>query len=213
MISNTQIKNTRVHTLYSDNGALWKKVPVADGKFVLVECKPEEALLNASTDLKMRYLIPPRIYAYKHNPKFSTSGHFYIPIIISETEKIEIGDWFYNIKSGFIAQLHESQNSVEGDYKILVLPEQFLPKHLQDIVDGKMKEGKVAVECVEDVVSGNYGDFLIKLDSQGHVTLHKVKEKMYTREDVRQLFTKAFFDIHGLDYTDNFPEWFEQNVQ
>jgi hypothetical protein len=89
--------------------------------------------------------------------------------------------------------------------KILALPEHFSPKHLQDIVDGKLKEGKVLVECELHVFAdlGAYdcgGDLTddvhkinrIKLNSSNHITLHKVEEKMYTGEEVKRIAWKSW---------------------
>lgn len=75
------------------------------------------------------------------------------PIIISETEKIEVDDWGYGMDG-----LFEYKGSVNIDggrlpNKVLALPEHFSPKHLQAIADGKLKDGdKVYVECVPPAI-------------------------------------------------------------
>lgn len=76
------------------------------------------------------------------------------PIIISETEDIEVGDFyiFENVTTGKeeIAECKSKKHLAESRklaYKILALPEHFSDKHLQAIVDGKMKDGdKVLVK-------------------------------------------------------------------
>lgn len=112
------------------------------------------------------------------------------PIIISETEKIESGDW---VLGGPGDEAHNEIWQWDGDSyisdednKILALPEHFSPQQLQDIVDCKSKEGdKVLVECESKLIEPHkdqYGDLrknkfesLIKLNSQYHITLHKVE--------------------------------------
>lgn len=105
---------------------------VTDAELVLVECEEVK-------------------HAILHNI-INKGGKFYKPILISRTEKIEVGDWVWSKNS--IAPLHIDGkiNTVEmllenHWFKILALPEHFSSQQLQDIVDGKLKEGKCLVEC------------------------------------------------------------------
>lgn len=130
------------------------RVPVAEGKLVLVEGKTN------NLDLPV-------------NGEIMINSRMMKPTIISETEKIEVGDWvFVNdlphdppsiFKALKIEQGHLSVHSKvwisDKDYivlvlckKVIALPEHFSPKHLQAIVDGKIKDGdKVLVECEKNI--------------------------------------------------------------
>lgn len=119
------------------------------------------------------------------------------------------------------------QPNTPSCFKILALPEHFSPQQLQDIVDGKLKEGqKILLEC-EDVgdckeydTDNNYctckdgcKDLQIKLNP--HITIYPpVEEKMYTREEVKNIALKAYERgfIRPI-YEKHFDIWFEQNVK
>jgi hypothetical protein len=128
----------------------WMEKPVAEGKVIFVK-EPSE-LKNFSVSLK--------------------DGR-YQAIVISETEKINNGDWFVlalnHMPTEFklckmINTVHNKEEQtfeaeeIDGFrficgyhilYKVLVLPEQFSPKDLQTITKGKMKDdNKVVVECI-----------------------------------------------------------------
>ncbi len=132
------------------------------------------------------------------------------PIIISETDHPEIGDKIMSTcilhdgigtVSGFNKRqyyINESNLSI-SDKKILALPEHFTPKQLQAIVDGKMKDGdEVYIECVDNTPKfipidkfnsdalKQFGYF-IKLNSDNHITLHKVEQKTYTKDEVIEM--------------------------
>lgn len=173
------------------------------------------------------------------------------PILISETEKIEVGDKVWDTENKEILDVprieiaeHFNKGISNGYYfKIIALPEHFSPKHLQAIVDGKMKDGdKVLVEC-EKKCAGNClqsGVILdcamcfniIKLNSSNHITLHKVEEKMYTEDEFKDKLKKILWDyirgeddLVGTDFEGglsvgfnsyqetNIDKWFEQNVK
>jgi hypothetical protein len=186
----TQIKvtDTRMHKIFQGErkvGPAYERVPVAEGILMLVECISKDALFN-------KYLGDSLVI---HDNKYGAGRKYFKPIIISETEKIEVGAWMYNIKNHVIRRCDEMDCVFNDDkdwFKIIALPEHFSPKHLQAIVDGKMKDGdKVLVECeffenaalskIASVPNGMH----IKLNSSNHVTLHKVEEKMYTRDEVK----------------------------
>lgn len=136
MIKVEHIKTHTISPYYSKNGSEGqssKDVLVTDAKLVLVECKEvKHAILHSI---------------------INKNGKFYKPILISETEKIEVGDWMYwngTTKQIIEATISFSPNDPSSPIvsKILALPEHFSPEQLQMIVDGKLKDGdKVLVEC------------------------------------------------------------------
>jgi hypothetical protein len=131
-----------------------------------------------------------------------------MPILISRTEKMEVGDWIYDSYRKKIRKANMEQDTVvDYCFKILALPEHFSPKSLQLIVDGKLKEGKCLVECIEhkekpygipyNVVALNphitiYPDYIqsaIKICKEHDCEVSventdSVEEKMYTRDEV-----------------------------
>lgn len=87
-------------------------------------------------------------------------GNVYYPIAISETEKIEVGDWVYNtvthkiytVNEGLSVVLQGNSLDAKSHVKILALPEHFSPEILQQIIDGKLKDGdKALVECEKNI--------------------------------------------------------------
>lgn len=234
-----KVKNTRMHKVsgkpnpsgYTYHGGFeadtrLHEVPVAEGKLVLVECKPEEALL-------FQYLNTTTFVGIKMGHYVKGLGKYYKPILISETEKIEVGDWAYNLKTKELKQATTQDGAILSGMtwcKVLALPEHFSPKHLQAIVDGKLKDGdKVLVECEKkdyrgdwDYVGNNNSvyktEHFIKFNSSNHITLRKTEEKMYTREEsinhlavyIRETSEN---DLSLKDAKDIAKEWFEQNVK
>lgn len=228
-----KVKDTRMHKTGWENPVSKRdeEVPVADAKLVLVECKPEEALIylpvwkyeeNKLRLFDIKDVHPSAIYkAYK-------------PILISETEKVEEGNWVLG-KDNTIFQWKTSFPLPNKTvFKILALPEHFSPKHLQAMVDGKLKEGKVAVETEYVAKSSeeielslknkeNFFYEVIKLNSSKHITLHKVEEKMYTTTEVLNLLSKFAeehicvhcdepWDFHIDNPNKVLRKWFEQNA-
>lgn len=106
--------------------------------------------------------------------KTYTKTYYWIePIIISETEEIKEGDWVYNANTKEIYEINHDSN-VSFEYKILALPEHFSDKHLQAIVDKKMRDNsEVLIKVYCDVDTNSY----IDLNQQNHITLFPVKEK------------------------------------
>lgn len=111
-------------------------------------------------------------------------GELEKPILISETEEIEIGDTIYNSHTGDILKGWTNDHVNDWWYKVLALPEYFSDKHLQAIVDGKMEEGEVLVKCEvmeEPVTDGQwrkYTEYKIHLDQQNRVTLFPAKQSV-----------------------------------
>jgi len=102
------------------------------------------------------------------------------PIIISQNETIEFGDKYYGIDNN----IHTFENGCyysDEARKILAIPENFSPKHLQAIVDGKLKDGaEVFLECERVVCKSASGgvypknEFKIKLNKDNHIKLFPV---------------------------------------
>lgn len=162
----------------------------------------------------------------------------YLPIIISKTEKIEVGDKVlkYNKISTVISgEEYEAEKPIgSGTFrkeewctiqvattnkypKVLVFSEQFSPKQLQMIVDGEIKdEDKILVECYKyNEFKGGTGEqsgYYVNSNSENHVTLHKVEEKVYTREEVLNILS-AFFDQHVNAQNADIDGWFKQNIK
>jgi len=130
------------------------------------------------------------------------------PIIISETEEVEVGDkfiWIDGLEKGIFTAISdlvyigkdEIPISLIGSMgrKTLALSENFSPKHLQAIVDGKLKDGdEVFVACEQykeivelyDFEEGEVNDWyddiinIIKLNKDNHIKLFPVKKEFST---------------------------------
>lgn len=151
--------------------------------------------------------------------------NWYKPILISETEKIEVGDliyWKHNKSIQKVKSIDVKNNTIDFDdpkyngylsacYKILALPEHFSPLQLQMIVDGKLKDGDtVLVGC--DTLESLPPQYCIQLNP--HITIYPVEEKMYTREEVWKITNTVSdgFLMRGWSYM-SMKKWFEQNVK
>jgi hypothetical protein len=241
------------------------EVPVAEGKIILLESNeliPNQiiSISNRKQEwfttgmeggevegyykdiVPIQYSEPKFVIANQNLIDYELSGKstdkciILKPIIISEMEKIEVGDYVFQnnfektnpqiikIETQHQADIANDKTGSYSKYKILVLPEQFSSKHLQAIVDGKMKENdKVLVEYQAMVDVGklyedkpNEADFYrIKLNSEGHVTLHRDVEKMYTREELEEIATAWARYCRETDFLEAilFQEWFDQNVK
>ncbi len=181
---------------------------VAEVKLVLVECKPDEALLFKYQDSETIHLFP------KKGMLVKGLVNYLKPILISKAEKIEVDNLVLGLRRtsnkseiGIASRLDNGEvyiipDSGDGFYcdlnktnKILVLPEYFSSIQLKDIVDGKLKNSdKVLVECedsgevkVTETDSNNkplkFNHLKIKqikLNESNHITLYvdKSEEKM-----------------------------------
>lgn len=224
------MKQTRIHDkgYTTIDNVPGQKVPVTEGKLRLVNVYETDIIdtkyIFGTTD-KNKLCIPT---VENHLSLLKSGLVAYKPIIISETEKIEVGDWVYNSKSGGVYRADDNTlyalKTEQFIYKILALPENFSPKHLQAIVDGKMKDGdKVLVEC-ERVFYPSQGHGTeainynkIKLNSEQYITLHKVEVKMYTEEQVMSImgFIRNGYNVNHDGRTNRFflEKWFEQNIK
>jgi hypothetical protein len=117
-----KVKETKKHHL-KYNPYL---VDIAEGKLVLVECKPEEAMLY-------RLYSGKRILSYEFKNGLPKSPGSYVkPIIISKTE-IEVDDSYLD-SFGKIRIRQTDTVMISLDRKILALPEHFSPNQLLMIV-------------------------------------------------------------------------------
>lgn len=184
-----KVKDTKTHEIvihYSEGGTTYYKVLVAEVKLVLVECPPVDAKF-------WKYHTSDSLAHYEHRMGFVKGiGKYLKPILISETEKIEIGDWVFDSMNKTIhinnndelINIRTKGHELKRFFKILALPEHFSPKHLQAIVDGKLKDGdNVLVEC-EQECQGYDTYKVIKLDSFDYIILHKIKEIKYTFKEM-----------------------------
>lgn len=116
------------------------------------------------------------------------------PIVISHTEKIEVGDWYYDERNKTINKLNyqDLMITVEcGYFKIIALPEHFSYGQLVSIGYGSVKTGKVQLECTIDPTNNCE---VIKLDHDGSVILHKDQEMKYTFMDFLRYQTEMGYN-------------------
>lgn len=145
-----------------------------------------------------------------------------IPIIISETQRIETGDYFIDPKNPVISEparqidIDTIRNHGLKFYKILALPSNLSSRHLQAIVDNKMKDGdEVYVQCKRIGYQHMSADF-VELDFNNHVTLHKVEKKLYTEEEMLNMMFRAYnlrTEDKEVRSTNSLKEWFRKNVK
>lgn len=212
-----KVEHTKIHLILAMGLNPEKQVLVAPAKLVLVECKSEEALLFRYRSTETIHILPKKGMLVKGLVDYLK------PIFISETEIVKESDWRVNyLEHNCITPIGISQEG--AGRKILALPEHFSPKHLQDIVDGKLKEGKCLVECeeytenAESLTEDWKRVFRIKHHSliYPHITIYPVEEKMYTKEEsighiVRYIQDNLDPKTHG-DIR-NVRDWFEQNIR
>ena len=192
--------------MYQPKVSTIQKYSDSQGEHVV--CEGELTLLNGSTN--------------NHRIKIDINGdacfRYYNPIIISENEEIEVGDKVYYAGEIIIW----SQADEDGwnkkklrPYKILAFPEHFSNKHLQAIIDGKMKDGdEVLIKCRnrstktdrnlightpagEPTYVGNYDVWNeVDLGQQNHITLFPVKQSL---EEVADIWSTNIDNVHPAD--------------
>lgn len=219
----TKIKHTITINTGVDTRLI--KTLVTDAELVLVECANIDGMIfkhiyAGEKGYHNNYLTKDQI---DHQSIFNYKG--YKPILISRTERIEVGDWVWDKLTNEIFQIPDLEVYKEATtflsvFKILALPEHFSSAQLQDIVDGKLKEGKCLVECESfrdlGVIAGDRGTVShIKLNP--HITIYPVEEKMYTREEVYKILEQyelcAIYAGADSTFLVILEEWFEQNVK
>lgn len=147
-----------------------------------------------------------------------------LPIIISETENIEVGDRYFhpftqNIHVCNTENIEFIKNSTSDKYlKILAIPEQFSPKHLQAIVDGKLNSGdEVYIKCEVDLnkIPTQFIEY-IKL-TNNHIKLfpvNKESEKLYSKNEILEKVNQWFREeasVNGLD-SEPIDRWLSKNL-
>jgi len=199
MKNHVKVKKEKAHrTTYGE-------VAVAEGTLVLIDVS------SSSTAFPIKLLV-------------ITENEIYKPVVISEMEEIEVGDLWLNTVDTTIQRFTESVREHFNNYgkKILALPENFSPKHLQAIVDGKMKDGdSVLVEVEREVedFEGNpmyTGNFVVWTNQQGHVVIHKAEDQDNLSRHFVLLAIKAVQrkldeeDVQGHVYWGQFEEFIKQ---
>ena len=227
-----KVKDTRMYGV--------NRLPITDEYIELVTHTVAEAQLVLVDNIKHSDNSEGRQAIVNH------SKDWYKPILISLTEDLQKGDCSYSKEFGL-----DSEGSIKDlkfpfyidatyqSFKILALPEHFSSKHLQAIVDGKLKDGdKVLIECESKTIQtypSSGRDFQgnekyethtqIKLNSSNHITLHKVEEKMLTQKQAIEFAKYYNGTVMSIAYQDKssdlyhntteqlFSKWFEQNVK
>lgn len=191
------MKTTKVKTVETYKDSQGEHI-VCKGKLVLVECKSND-------DIKSFLFRKENSKIIRHNG-FSTNK-VYMPIIISETEEIEVGDSYLNY--GRILVRNKDDQYPTGSKKILVLSEQFTKAHLQAIVDGKIKSGdEVYVECEEEYLDVYTTHDIIKF-TNNHVKLFPVKKEESWDDIFHKYWNEPTRENTGV--VGNFKEWFQAN--
>jgi hypothetical protein len=168
----TKVKHTE--SLKTSQG----DVIVTKGKLILIKCESPK-----NEDEQTKLIEQKSKYSYN-------VGGWFKPIIISEIEEIEVGYKVFN-KFTFNIKLADKDDLLIKDawFKVLAMPENFSPKHLQAITDGKLKDGdEVWVEC-HNLLSGTTNNLqvtghCIGLNNNDKITLHKVEQKTYTQAEL-----------------------------
>jgi hypothetical protein len=140
-----KVTDTKMHRTIGKYLPVDKDVPVAEGKLILIQAK-EDSLLAFNQYNGEYYILPEK------GARLKMPAQYLKPIIISETEKIEVGDWYLHYNSGPKEYTLDSRGNIlpYGNKKVLALPEHFSPKILNQIVNGELKDGDgVLLECEE----------------------------------------------------------------
>ena len=143
---------------------------------------------------------------YKYGLESHDKTEFAKPIIISDIEKVEVGDSVKNSYQEIVDYTKEIEN-IYGKYdscfkKIIALPENFSPELLKDIANGKIEEGqKIFIECEKtlenDTIDDNtkyieFSENIIKLNKEGHINIFPCKKETDENEIWNEVFRIAF---------------------
>lgn len=135
----------------------------------------------------------------------------------------------YHKPSNSIVELTEElkqkirkNNTINEYYKILALPEHFSPQQLQDIADGRLKEGNYIVECelsIDEILCSCHPETCchfdsvkseitkqVKLNKDQHITLHQIEQS-----DILKLHIASYETVKKQDDWRN--EVKEQSVE
>lgn len=139
-----------------------------------------EHIVHEGKLVLMKYTLDKEVFV-------NIEGAYKYPIVVSETEEIEVGDKVLYANSTYdviridehnrpIVMLEDEEAQLAIWDKVLALPNQLSEKHLQAIVDGKMKDGDdVYVECQ---VNTTFDLDSIWLDKNNHITLFPAKQSL-----------------------------------
>lgn len=209
-----KVKNTKIHVAIPLGKSMHHYIPVTEAKLVLVSAK-EDAVLAFNQYRGEYYIIPNK------GDRLKMPCSYLKPILISETEKIEEGEWSYSIFHGSVFQSN-FKDGPSGGHKVLALPEHFSKEQLNMIVEGKLKDGdKVYVECKDfcDYEGEESWEITPDFRIKSPLSIYPIEEKLYTREEVKLIVRR------WEEYMWNYPEsrrnaefyqlekWFETNVK
>lgn len=149
------------------------------------------------------------------------------PIIISNTEEIEVGDNRYsNVHKSIGTCINKEEleylnrkRVLKHFFKILALPEHFSPKQLQAIVNGKIKDGdEVFVECIEmfpeteeEILIYEKDNFTLPFHIKllnNHIKLFHVKQEE-SWDDIFEEYIKETFKMKDVFFND----WLKNNYK
>lgn len=146
-----------------------KNVPVAQGKLILISVKYRmQSIFGWSEGFRP---------ALQEDWRVDPDKGWFVPIIISDTEKIEVGDYYYNPKNNQIEKYLTESMIIDNCKKILALPENFSPDQLHSITKNILKNNDfVMIECnikgLRTIESGNLNWNEIKFNASDHVTIY-----------------------------------------
>lgn len=170
---------------------------VCKGKLIFLTKKSpayEEGVIYREVDFHENIFLSPTKNGCE-GVHYNSSFESVKPVIVSETEKIGVGDFYLTsgnkiieIKSKDRFGLFYLKNGKVGETyvndwydKILALPEHFSEEQLQDIVEGELKDGdeiylKVKTDLEQYYENGIGGEPKIHLNNQNHITLFPIKQ-------------------------------------
>jgi len=219
-----KIKEAR---LSSDRGNGRLKRPalyVVDVRLVFVNWTVEVLKENCDFDIRSNHMV-------------HIGNKFLKPLLVSDTEQPQIGDYVYNMngvgaKNQFF--LIDSHNSVShamlyGWKKVLAKPENFSFDHFRDMEIERMKDQDVMLLEVEGVCANDgrigcisvlcdydtdnwkgYDGFVVKLNSRNEVRIIPLQEIMVPLSIAEKAFNAAREKITHPDWDyvyENFKDW------
>lgn len=178
------------------------------------------------SDLVFSTSVHGGLFQSVHYSPMKEMGDYYVkPVIISETEEINVGDKFL-IQGADPEGIHErvAEDGCNKPYcnKILAMTENLSPDHLRMITSGKLKDKDVVfVECEFDGTyeSGEKKEWIdwykIKLDEKCHISILYSSvhpERQYTFEQLLQYQTSKGYsavDFQSKTARGKLEEWFD----
>lgn len=161
-------------------------------------------------------------------PVVQLDGKILRPFLVSHTEKINLGDWFYRIHSPGavltqVSQVHlDVMNRIPDARKVIALSEHFSSSTLRDIESKKLKAGKIAVECEKEFTGYKEEEqpWIIKFNNSNHITLHN-EEKLYTHteDQMIDIIAKVANDVRkngfgACSVSHHYASiWFKENIK